>query len=368
VSQTALSESDLIEYQKELNHKLTKLITLQRDSILERDEIIKRMFELAEPLSELNKLQNCQGKQDVTRWLWSELVKLGINSDFIGHTKFYELAPEHLKRKHDKNPQADSFIHIGELLGQQTSKSSNQKVMKVGDEIWDKRDIQKSAEKEVKESAKTLLREELKQSIVIEAVRTSKEFLEQFESYLVKMEDKFRENPKILEDFEKSLEWKELADMCVQLQELYKDEGSIIRQMHQETNFRAPATMLQLALAKTLQLLDTHRNWAHKLSVSPRQYQRIRQRLTDWPLKRATDVILKSLGSISCPNCRFNLVSKRKHPDFKVLFDKTKENEHVLAYLGDTSYSLPAKFQKEGSTPIRIAQEIFLGKLKPIVK
>lgn len=354
-----ISESDLKEYEKTHNSILKQLVDTYQNAETTKKELVIRLIEVSEPLCN-GKL--CSEPQELANALWKEFEKNGI-AGWIGHTWFYEQVPDGLKRKYHENPDTESFVEVDKFCGDRAYRSYDQKRIKIGDKTYVLEDTKKQNEKTDKEATRDLLKAELKTSIVIDCIRTSNDYLDQVKSFLNRMEEKFRENPKILEDFEKTLDWKELYDMCTKLKSLYDGEGSIIRQMHQETNFRAPATILQLALAKTLGILDTYRNWAHKLTVSPRQYQRIRERLGEWPEKRAATIIEKSLGSVSCPNCRFNLVTHKEHPRFNVVDTKDNSMDYLQIYLGKSLVQVPEQFQKHGATPIQVCEQLFLNKL-----
>jgi len=92
---------------------------------------------------------------------------------------------------------------------------------------------------------------------------------------------------------------------------------SIMEQMLAEGNVRTLATPFQLAMCKFLAITETHRTWAHRFGMSPRQYQRIRKRLADWKKKDARHVIEKVIGSITCPcGCNYNLIEDRVNPSY----------------------------------------------------
>jgi len=122
--------------------------------------------------------------------------------------------------------------------------------------------------------------------------------------------------------------------------------------MLDETNFRAPATLLQKAMCASLGVMTTYRQWAHKLSISPRQHQRIRQRLDEWPDKKPETVIRHVLGSIACPNCNFNLIAKRKNP-----------NPNKKIKLGKIKMDIPKQYIKKGMNPMEALYVTFNKKL-----
>lgn len=358
-----LSIEDKRAYQKRQDELINELKNLKESTDKKKKEIIQRLIEVTEPL--IGYLDELQQPEQLSEFLLNKLSSNGLD-DFITPQYFHRLVPDHLKRKYPEKNLGSSFFNYGKSnSGQKINISSDQKRIQLEDgRKYKLEDIHKENEKIAKQASREILKEELKESIVVECIRTSKEFIQQFDSFLDKFEDKFRENPKILEDFEKTLEFQELYDMCTKLKTLYDGEGSIIHQMHQETNFRAPASILQLALAKTLGIMGTFRQWAAKLSVSPRQYQRIRSRLSEWPMKRAADVIRKALGSVMCPNCQFNLVSRKAHPKVEVVDSRQGDELDCRVYLGNTEHTVPKEFTKYGMNPIEVCEQIFLKKLK----
>jgi len=309
-------------------------------------------------------------------YLWQELANHNVVYDY---STFIQHFPEDLKRKYSKSGDTPHLQHDYIKLG---SLSDGALVRKCACGKYEingmPADLQIEIETTPDQDARALLDVErivLPKSIILEANKTVLNFLDVFKTFVKEFDVKCR-NPKILKDLENDMTYKDVARMCISLQHLYEPpldkmfhEGaapSIMNQMLDETNFRAPVTMYQKALCYLLQDLTTYRQWAHKLSISPRQHQRIRERLEDWAPKKAEKIIKNVAGSHECPSCEFNLISMKEKYGVTVTKDVDKMNNpkpRKIIY-GDKAYEVPKKYEKRGMNPIDVAYEIFAGKIK----
>ena len=369
--QVQYSAKDLVEFEKEHKNCITRLQNLKKDGDKAKAEIIRKMIEINMPLIDSGKINGFSKREELAIYLWEQLDKYNIAEPFIHYSWFIEQFPDNLKRKYSKSTDTD-FLKAGVLKGGEIiEKSLDQKEIKIGNKIYKQVDIETNDEK-IKKMKQTIAVKDTKskKSIALECIVSSRDFLTVFDGFLDKFERKLLEDPKILNDFENSLEFQELYDMCGKLVELYdppsakklydktdpNDEGSasILNQMMDELNFRAPATIFQKAMAKTLQILISYRQWAHRMAISPRQYQRVRQRLGDWPEKKASVIIHNVLGSHICPcGCRYNLISKRKVP-----------KDPIETELAGEKYIIPKEYRKFGINPIEVCAAIFSGKIR----
>lgn len=369
--QVQYTEKDLESLKKEHKNCIQRLQNLKAEGEKTKASEVKRLIEINLPLIESGKISGYTAKEELAVYLWKELVKYELAEPFIDYSWFIRQFPDNLKRKYSESGYSD-FLKAGMLKGGEViEKSMDQKTIKIGNKIYKQVDEQRG--EQIIERVKKAEQEKekkTKQSVVLECLYLTREFLTAFDGFVDRFEKKLGEEPQILKDFEKSATWNNLYDMCLALKEIYDpkgakkysdrsdpdDEGlpSIMNQMNDEINFRAPATIFQKAMCKSLQVLTSARQWAHMMAVSPRQHQRIRQRLAEWPLKKAQIVIHNVLGSHICPcGCRFNLISKRKVP----------KNPTELV-LGDAKIDVPKKYRNLGANPIEICAELFAGKIK----
>jgi len=132
--------------------------------------------------------------------------------------------------------------------------------------------------------------------------------------------------------------------------EFMMGKGSILNQISDEQNIRESATVLQLALAKSMEAVLSYRQMAHNFAVSPRQNQRIRKRLEDWPEKDPETIIRKNILSYCCQGCGMNIITGKQY---------NKNGEKIgEVKLVHKSYPIPEKYKGSPLSPIQIALEL----------
>ncbi|MFQ5750739.1 MAG: hypothetical protein ACE5HI_01975 [bacterium] len=328
-----------------------------------------RLVEVTAPIIESGAISGYK-KEDTAKYLWDEFVKHDID---VTYKHFIDTIPDGLKRKYSKSHPGDihethDFIKVANGTDGIIRKCVCG-VYEIAGLVFKPEPPTTDSETEAREAAKTLTIDEERQvaqkSIIHLGLFSAKHFLHRSLELVKAIESKCND-PEILKDFEKALDFKEVMELCNKLEDLYdpqdakvfytKEEGeaSLFNQMMDETNFRAPATLLQKAMCASLGVLTTFRQWAHKLSISPRQHQRVRQRLSEWPEKKPEIVIRNVLGSVSCPGCNMNLISKRKNPG---PVTKTK--------FGNTKIDVPVKYQRKGLNPLEALYLEFHKKISP---
>jgi hypothetical protein len=138
--------------------------------------------------------------------------------------------------------------------------------------------------------------------------------------------------------------------------EFMMGEGSILHQIDDEQNIRESATILQKAIAKLMSATLSYRQMAHFFGVSPRQNQRIRNRLDEWPAKDAKTVIRKNILSYCCQNCGMNVITGK-------VYNKNG-NEIDQVKLNNKFYNIPEQYKNSPLSPIQIAIDIAENKQK----
>jgi hypothetical protein len=127
-------------------------------------------------------------------------------------------------------------------------------------------------------------------------------------------------------------------------------EGSILNQIEDEQNIRESATIYQMAICKAMEATLSYRQMAQFFAVSPRQNQRIRNRLDEWPDKKPETVITKNILSYCCQNCGMNTITGKKYNKNGDVTGEVK--------LGHKKYPIPKQFIGKPITPIHIALEV----------
>jgi len=359
------------DYLERKNHLLQRLELLELDDFKTKSQFVKELIEITVPVLASGMVDGFTRDKSAI-YLWEELEKHNVSYSY-GH--FIELFPEDLKRKYQKSTESVHLAHDFIKMSVLSDGTIVKKCVCGQFEIngMQAQLVEKASPIEAKPKSKKDSAKEEPKSIILLANKTTLEFLEIFTEFVEEFDSKCK-NPAILKDLENSMEYKDLAKMCMSLQSLYSPpmdvlfhEGapaSIMNQMLDETNFRAPATMLQKGLCKLLQSLTTYRQWAHKLSISPRQHQRVRERLNEWPDKKAEKLVDNVLGSHVCPSCEFNLVSLKGNPSVKVIKSPGKNKEKIPKILyGEKWYEVPEKYREKGMNPIEVAYEVFAGKI-----
>lgn len=339
-----------------------------------KKQFIQRLAEIFEPLIGTDSFE-VKKPQDFSVWVFdyahnnSESLKTGKTS-LTMRTIQYSL-PDHLKRKYSESEKVSllhqhNFIKLGKMSDGALIRKCECGVYEINGIIQSPVEETEEPDETPQETAKKLIESGEKtepDSVIRDSNRIVKDFLRRFITFIDEFDEKCKDK-KILKDLESEMEWKELARQCIALQSLYDppldrafadpEEGkpSLLNQMSDECNFRAPATILQKAMCKALGNLTTYRQWAHKLSISPRQHQRIRQRLEAWPVKKAERIIANVLGSVACPNCNYNLIS---HRQISSKPQKVKYGKHW--------YEVPKKYQDTGLNPAEVAYLVFHNKL-----
>lgn len=169
-------------------------------------------------------------------------------------------------------------------------------------------------------------------------------------------------DPAIHKDFSNVIEWKEIALMSAALADLTKlnKETGILDQIEGELNIRESATIFQKAMLYLLNADHSFRKMAHKFGVSPRQNQRIRSRMEDWPDKDAAKVIMNVTSSYQCLKCGFNPVTGRTYDDVKMF----QESTWLKIKFADKFFPIPDKYKRQRLSPIQIAEKIWAKKIK----
>lgn len=352
------------------NRLLETLAKVEKEDLGRKKHIITRLVEVTQPVLKAGVIEGYLEK-DLSVYLWNEIVKYEIK---ISHDYFIRLIPDHLKRNYPKIDLGLShehdFIKSGILEDETVVRRCVCDAVEINGQIFTSEIIKAETitedeeEAETKQLAKDLSYEELRaqhqKSPILLSIFITKNYLNVCYKFIKAFEEKCK-NPQILKDFERDLQFKEVTPMLHKLEKLYYDhpefsEGeakpgggtpTILSQMIAETNFRAPATILQKALCATLGMMSTYRQWAHKLSVSPRQHQRIRQRLDIWPDKKAATIIRNVLGSHQCPNCRFNLITRRMPPKRRLAIPGKKEPEKPIEIPSNPLEQLYQEFSKK---------------------
>jgi len=365
------------EYSTRKNHILQRLEETEKQDFVTKSQFVKELIEITIPVVESGSITGIE-TSDVATYLWDELVKHNVEYDY---SHFIRIFPEDYKRKYLKSGVTPHLKHTfikTDTLADGTVVSTCECGKKAFDNVPIALEVQVEEprqERPPQDKKKYKLPESPLLDSVLVAIgftETYLDFLGEFKKKLLSGDDSAghgEERYRILRDLEGVTEYASLIDMFKSLENLYTipalthtdGVATIMDQMKAETNYRAPATPLQLGMCYLLQGLTTFRQWAHNLSVSPRQHQRIRERLADWPLKKAERIIANNLGSFSCPVCDFNLVSKRGNPHIKVVNQKPKP--HKVIY-GSKEYDLPREYEGRGMNPIEIAHEVFKGKFK----
>ncbi len=354
------------EYSNRKNHILQRLEQVEQQDFKTKTQFVKELIEITVPVIEEGLIEGIDGYQ-TAKYLWQELVKHNVEYDYSTFIKHF---PEEHKRKYLKSGHTPhlkhNFLEVDKLSdGTIVSRCECGKKAFDGMPVSLDLKVEETKEKQPQIQPK---KAKLPDSVIRESIKTLMGFLLQY-SILVKEFDKKCQDPKILEDLENTMEYRDLAEMFKSLENLYSvtalshEDGpaTIMDQMKSETNFRAPATPLQLGMCYLLQSLTTFRQWAHKLSVSPRQHQRIRERLAEWPAKLASKIIENVIGSHTCPNCEFNLVSKKGNPRLKIVGQKVRPQKIIF---GEKWYQIPKEYEGKGMNPIDVAYEVFKGKFK----
>lgn len=196
-------------------------------------------------------------------------------------------------------------------------------------------------------------------------------FVEIADTLLQHLEDR-----QINKEFCNVLEWEEIAEFCTILaamQEKIKDahkdsvnldkqlaEFSSLNYIKEDLNLRQSSDSFRDAMYVLLGADKSFRKMAHKFGISPRQNQRVRARLDDWPEKDAKRVILEVMGSYLCPcGCGMNLVTSKRHVDL------TSDKFFWEIRFKDKKFKIPEKYrQKYNITPIAIAEKVWGKKFK----
>ena len=192
-------------------------------------------------------------------------------------------------------------------------------------------------------------------SILLEAIASFKEYHMWWQKIAIQYEAHLKD-PRIHKDFEDSLEWNNVSKLCLSLRALY-GPMSILQQVLDEGNMRKSATLFQKAMCVMLESDSSFRYWAHKFGISPRQHQRIRMRLSDWPKKDAKTIIRNVLGSFCCPDCGFNLIERSKNK-IKADIKNSAKSQNVAQNM--------EKSQNTISNPIEMAKSLWKGTLRPM--
>ena len=168
---------------------------------------------------------------------------------------------------------------------------------------------------------------------------------------------KHLEDPKIHKDFSDVIEWKEIALFSAALADLTKinSDTGILEQIENELNIRESATIFQKAMLYILSADHSFRKMAHKFGVSPRQNQRIRSRMEDWPEKDAAKVIQNVTSSYQCLKCGFNPMTGRTYDDVKMF----QESTWLKIKFADKFFPIPEKYKRLRLNPIQIAEKIW---------
>jgi hypothetical protein len=182
------------------------------------------------------------------------------------------------------------------------------------------------------------------------------------------------ENPQIREDFEKLVEWEEIALQCATLKqlqtpikELYQNfakldkqlaDHTVLKNIEENINIRQSVDAFRNCMRLLVHLLPSYRNWAHKFGISPRQHQRVRERDPDWPEKPAEMVIKQVLGSTLCPGCKIDLITKRKY------YDTPPDKLFIQYSFKEKKYKIPDEYKNKGLNPCEIADKVWGKELR----
>ncbi|MCV0398523.1 MAG: hypothetical protein K5785_00855 [Nitrosarchaeum sp.] len=185
-------------------------------------------------------------------------------------------------------------------------------------------------------------------------------------------------DPTINKEFCDIIEWEEISEFCAiletmqtKIKDAYKDVDKLDKQLanfstleyiKEDLNIRQSADSFRDAMFVLLGADKSFRKMAHKFGISPRQNQRVRNRLDDWPKKDARKIIQMVMGSYLCPcGCGMNLVTNRRHVDI------TDDKFFLTVRYRDRKMTLPEKFrQKKDITPIAIAENQWGKKLQMV--
>jgi len=180
---------------------------------------------------------------------------------------------------------------------------------------------------------------------------------------------------KINKEFTNCLEWEEISQFCSVLEAMqekiriaYTDvdevtkkikEFSALDYIKEDLNIRQSADSFRDAQYVLTGADKSFRNMAHKFGIVPRQCQRVRNRLEDWPKKDAKKIIQLVMGSYGCPcGCNIDLVTNKR------MVDLTSDKFYWTIRYRDRKFTIPEKFrQKKDITPISIAEKVFAKKL-----
>jgi len=357
--------NDVTAFLEQKNHLLLTLAKVENEDLGKKKHIITRLVEVTEPVLTAGVIEG-YGTKDLSRYLWNEVVKYDIK---ISHQYFITCIPDNLKRKYPEMNVSSShehdFVKSGTLEDGTIIRRCVCDAVEInGQAFISEAEPPKEIEDDAKTVAKDLSYEEQRaqhqKSPILLSIFITKNYLNVCYKFIKAFEEKCK-NPQILTDFEKDLQFKEVTPMLHKLEKLYYDhpefsEGeakpgggtpTILSQMIAETNFRAPATILQKAMCATLGMMSTYRQWAHKLSVSPRQHQRIRQRLDIWPDKKAATIIRNVLGSHQCPNCQFNLITRKMPPKKRLVIPSKNQPVKPTEIHGNPLEQLYREFSRK---------------------
>lgn len=186
------------------------------------------------------------------------------------------------------------------------------------------------------------------------------------------------EDPIVYKDFADVTEWQEIGLFSHYLNEISSEFG-LLDQIEDEINVKESATLLQKAMLKIEYADGAFRQMAGKFGVSPRQCQRIRQRLDDWPLKEAQRVIMKIIGSQVCPcGCGYNFITQKKYQSIlnPKFFPKYRWSEKKIKLPGSAKEILEKNdklvlsdnVKNKRLNPIDIAAKIWGKKTKLVLE
>lgn len=365
-----VQKTDIEEYRKvrdKLYREIAKTGSFTKQTAT---TIIKRLIEVTEPLIKMGAIRDCKDSRGMASYLWNEILKYNNGEPICSEKYHYSLFSETQKteRKHFSTElssvlnhehqfiKSDHDEHVCEIQGCGAIKKNGRTYLPEPEH-----ETESVTEHEIQKTKST---KALPDSIILEAFDVTLEYLSVF-TEIVKTFKNHCSNQEILSDFEKSLSMKELVQMLLNLQELYAPvkklgqaaTNTIMGQIQNEINIKSVATAFQLAMCKLLMTEASYRQWAHRFGMSPRQFQRVRTRLAEWPDKDAAVVIDRILGSISCPECYYNLIEAKpgimhEHKLIEVKKDKLEELE--------THAQMPRL------NSIDKVEAVFSGKLKPM--
>lgn len=190
-----------------------------------------------------------------------------------------------------------------------------------------------------------------------------KRFADIAEDFIKKLEpDKLTGETFVYQDFEKVIEWDEIALFSHYLNELASENG-LLDQIEDEQNVKEAATVLQKAMFKFLYADGGYRQMAYKFGVSTRRNQTIRSRLDHWPKKDAKETIMKVQGSYLCPcGCGYNFITCKKYHDITNdrYFQKFRWAEKV--------YKIPENLKNKRLGPLDIARKLWGKQVKLVLE